>query len=358
LCVTLCDSEPGELFFGLLLILFVEVFTFEIGRRFFGQIGCGGLLVDEVREPTTERRLDRPDTADEAFLHQRHREADSGLVELFRAVVNILDVVGDRSVELALLVGHLDRDGSDITVREDALAVVVIDSLLAAAHHHAVDCFLREVLVFGDEERVDVLDERPERFALAVVWRRAEQEQRIGVVSHSFDHLRRFARGLAALGCLVCLVDDHDVPERVVEFLAEFFLAEERHARDHLLVVLVPDVRLLAEAAAFALDPLPISWCRADVEEAVHIANPLLLEVGWDDEQDAVGAVACGELFEDESRLDGFPQPDVVRNERSLAEFLHHPVHAGELVRFEADERVRDTQELPLFVGDLELERL
>jgi len=60
LCVTLCDSEPGELFFGLLLILFVEVFTFEIGRRFFGQIGCGGLLVDEVREPTTERRLDRP----------------------------------------------------------------------------------------------------------------------------------------------------------------------------------------------------------------------------------------------------------------------------------------------------------
>jgi len=156
-----------------------------------------------VREPTTERRLDRPDTADEAFLHQRHREADSGLVELFRAVVNILDVVGDRSVELALLVGHLDRDGSDITVREDALAVVVIDSLLAAAHHHAVDCFLREVLVFGDEERVDVLDERPERFALAVVWRRAEQEQRIGVVSHSFDHLRRFARGLAALGCLI-----------------------------------------------------------------------------------------------------------------------------------------------------------
>jgi len=99
-------------------------------------------------------------------------------------------------------------------------------------------------------------------------------------------------------------------------------------------------------------------WCRADVEEAVHIANPFFLEVGWDDEQDAVGAVACGELFEDESRLDGFPQPDVVRNERSLAEFLHHPVHAGELVRFEADERVRDTQELPLFVGDLELERL
>ena len=43
--------------------------------------------------------------------------------------------------------------------------------------------------------------------------------------------------------------------------------------------------------------------------------------------------------------------PDVVGDERALSELLHHPVDAGELIRFEADQRVRDTQQLPLLVG-------
>ena len=62
----------------------------------------------------------------------------------------------------------------------------------------------------------------------------------------------------------------------------------------------VPDVRLLAESATFALHPPPIRRREIGIEKAVHIADPFLLEVRRDDEQDAVRAVSRGGLVQDE----------------------------------------------------------
>jgi hypothetical protein len=160
--------------------------------------------------------VNRADAAHQSFLHQRHREPDGGLVELLRAVVDVLDVVRHATVELPLVVGHLDGDGVDLAVGEDALAVLVVEVGLPAANHDAVDRLLRKFPVLGDEERVDVLDERAERLALAVVWGRAEEQQRVRVARDRLHHVRRLARGVAALGGLVGLVDDGHVPERVL----------------------------------------------------------------------------------------------------------------------------------------------
>jgi hypothetical protein len=107
---------------------------------------------------------------------------------------------------------------------------------------------------------------------------------------------------------------------------------------------LVPDVGLLTEPPALALDPRPVGDGQLHVEESIHVPNPLLLEVRGDDEQHAVGAVAGGQLLENEPRLDGLAEPHVVTDERALAELLHHPVDAGQLVGLQPDERVRDAE--------------
>ncbi len=80
--------------------------------------------------------------------------------------------------------------------------------------------------------------------------------------------------------------------------------------------------------------------------------------MGGNDEQDAVSAIPCSEFLEDEARLYRFPEPDVVTDKRPLPELLHHPVYSVKLIRFQSNERVRDAQELSLFVSEFELRRL
>jgi len=109
----------------------------------------------------------------------------------------------------------------------------------------------------------------------------------------------------------------------------ELITAEKRHASNQALVILIPDVCLLAKASTFTLNPLAVSWREPDVKESIHISYPLLLKMGRDDEQYSVGAITSGKFFENKSGLNSFAKSHVIGDECSLPEFLHHPVDAS-----------------------------
>ena len=172
--------------------------------------------------------------------------------------------------------------------------------------------------------------------------RRREEEPVLGVVRD----IRQHPRSVGALaeperGEVVGLVDHEQVPGEGVpaleslrageEVRKDVRLPQEVHRRDD-AGSNRPGIRVHPVLALDLGGLLAIEDGELDRELRAQLVAPLELEGGGADDEDAADASSLEQLAEDEPRLDGLAEADVVREQQRDARHLERLQHGVELV--------------------------
>ena len=307
-----------------------------LGRRQILQLGEEVLL---PLGPAADRLVDRHRRARQPSLKDGAREGDARLPAAARLRQELVDVGGDRLVQIILLGVQLEGDRVRVPVREEPPAPEVAEVLLepperpwaVRAEPEDVPADLRRLpadpMRLGEQIGVDEPDEMGEAVVVPVVRGGREQEHVVGVRGQFLGDL--VALGLlglvaapgAALGvgaALVGLVDDHEVPPFAPSPLADPILLGVIEGRD--------DVR----GPVPGVDELLLVDRREDdveglAEPAEQLVLPLDGERRGAEDEDAIDGLAELHLLEEQARHDRLARPRVVRQEEAEPRLRQHP---------------------------------
>ena len=287
----------------------------------------------------------------------------------------LVDVGGDRLVEVVLLHVQLERDRMRVAVREQPTAVAGRGrSSLSrrsaqgqsgpSLQDVAADLggLVAEAMRLWERSGVDQPDEMGEAVVVAVVRRGGQQEQvvgrwqpaarRAGSASSSQPRLpgRRDALGVGA--ALVGLVDDDEVPSLLPDPLAHVVLLGVVHRGDD-LVAAVPgvDELLLIDGREDDVERL--------AEPAKHLVLPLDGQRRGAENQHPVDGLAELHLLDEQAGHDGLAGAGIVRQQEPQPGLREHPeVDRLDLVRKSADARKAHGKLAIVRVGQTDAGRL
>ena len=214
----------------------------------------------------------------------------------------------------------------------------------------------------GKEIGVDQAQEVGELVLVAVVRRRRQQEQMVGLPGEprgEFVALGRVDLGVAADaargragGALVGLVDDDEVPPLLPDTLAHVVLLGVVERGDDLGVSLPGvDELLLVDGGEDDVERL--------AEPAEQFVLPLDRQRGRAEDQDAIDGLAELHLLDQQPRHDRLARAGVVGQQESQTRLRQHPLVDGlDLVRQRADARQADGELPVVHVGQANPSRL
>jgi hypothetical protein len=325
-----------------------------------GALGDGGVdLLERAAAVDPEGAREGLDGGEQPLLegdgHQRRsrlgRARGAGEEGLAHGAVLVEQA---REFELGRRVGQaVDVDLDDLADGE--LARRLAQVALEAAHHHGVELLGRLDLFAANEAlRVEDLHQRREGVGVPVVRRRREEElvveARRDLAQHAghlgVDGVLRTARGCGVVG----LVEDEQrgpgalVGEPVAQGAGVLLVAQEG-VRDDEARVRRPGVHAVAALAALGEHVVPVEDHEGQPEAGIELVAPLEHHRGRRRDDDAPHLLAHEELAEDEPRLDGFAEPDIVRDEEVHARQGQGLAQGFELVGVDADARAEGALE-------------
>ena len=308
------------------------------------------------REVSLDRLGERLGRGEEALLEQHDDEVGGGRARVSglppRGVVPTGRVLGQQAMCLALGGGVIDFKGFGHADREGGSPVPPRRQLaLHPADHDAPELLLVRLDVAHEAVTVEHLEQRGERFQVAVVRGRREEKPVFAVRRQGTDRLgaERVGRVLAARlrGARVHLVHDEQIEgARVLghrgEDLAEqphrAVPLEPVHADDQQRVVR-PWVGVQAAGPAQLLEQGGVDDAEVEAELVAHLVPPLQREAGRADDQHRPGPVPQRQLLHHEAGFHGLPQANVVGDEQVRAWHGESPDHRVELVVGDAHAR-------------------
>ena len=236
---------------------------------------------------------------------------------------------------------------------EARCGAALVDLPFQAPDHHIPDPAAHGVSHFagaGEAHRIEHLEEAGERAGVAVVGCGREEQP---VLELRRDQPQRAAE-LAVLAersghQVVALVHDQQVPRQVRRALGNAGGGEELLAHVGLAQVVVggddavegtPRVRVHTEAAAEAVGRLPVHDLEAQRELVAEFVAPLVAKRRRGEDEDAPYAPSEQQLGEDQSRLDGLAQTDVVGDQQAHARHRERLEQRDELVVLDTDTTV------------------
>ncbi len=303
------------------------------------------------------------DAGCEAALEHRHREGEraaAGAVVLRRLDGLVLDVPGQRVVEIVLVAIELEGGRADLALREELLHLAGLgigkrdQRLLRAAkiERRVVPSHrLLEALHVAVDVAVEQFEEEAEVLRVALVRRRRHQKIVVGHRRQRLAELVGERLLVRAVGRhLVRLVDDDEVPVAAEQALLGVLDARNPGDRRDDLVLFLPRILAVVGAQHIAADHLELL-----AELVLQLALPLEAEIRRRDDQRALDEAADLQLLEEQARHDRLARAGVVGEQEADARQAHEVVVDGlELVRQRIDAGDRERKVRVVLVGEPE----
>ena len=246
---------------------------------------------------------------------------------------------GEQRLVGRLLGGRGGEPAADDLPVAEGVPHLLADVLLEAADDEALaaEVVLRVVVGVGDGGGVQHVHQAGEAARPAVVRRRRQHDQRVGAAreqpGEAAAQRRPPVRAAGApVGDVVRLVDDDDVPVRLLQIRAVLGVLLQGVDGDDGLVVVVERVVAGRYAAAHALDADRVEPRERDGEAVPELLLELRQHALDGQHQDAPAPAAREQLADEDARLQRLAQPDGVRDEDALPGLGEGLAGRGELV--------------------------
>ena len=213
-----------------------------------------------------------------------------------------------------------------------AVLHLVAHVVLIAADEEAVDVVFRVVVRVGDGRRVEHVHERGEALRAPVVRRSREQDHRVAAIREQAREARALRRA-ATRRDILRLVDDDDVPIRVLEMRAVGDVVLQRIDGDDRLVVIKEWVVVRRELGADLADLCGVERDERDREAVPELFLKLRHHGFSRDDEDAFAFAAQDELAHEDAGFERLAKADNVGDEDAQAQLAERERRRRQLVR-------------------------
>ena len=224
-----------------------------------------------------------------------------------------------------------------------------VDFAFQPANHHVFDSTSHgrvHLARSGEAHRIEHLQQTGERAGVAVVRGCGEEEPVLELRRHESQHAAKLAVfAERRRHQVVALVDDQQIPRQVRGALGGAAGRQELFQHIGLAQVVVggddaaeraPGIRVHAEPAAQALGCLAVHDLEPEGELVPELFLPLPAQRRGGEDEDTLDAAPEQQLGEDQPRLDGLAEADVVGDEEAYARHAQRLEEWDELVALDA----------------------